>query len=87
MIKSKILDILGDVGREVDRAVSKHGPLKSLHEAHSVILEEMDEFWEQVKKNPYKMGPSEQEFRRDNIKEELIQIAAMCIRTLMDVEL
>ena len=78
---------LNDINNEVTRAVKLHGPLNSLHEAYSVILEEFDEFWEQVKVNPKKLDLDGQVKRSANMEVELIQIAAMCVRTLMDVEI
>jgi hypothetical protein len=86
--KWSILDgALEDIRNEVADAVNAHGPLQSLHEAHSVILEEFDEFWDQVKVNPKKLDLDGQIKRSANMKEELVQIAAMCVRTLMDVEI
>ena len=86
--KFAILDSsLEQIRNEVARAVNLHGPINSLHEAHSVIEEEFDEFWEQVKINPKKLDLDGQIKRSANMKEELVQIAAMCVRTLMDVEI
>ena len=65
---------------EFTSAASKHGPLNSLHEAYSVILEEVDELWEQVK--------LKQRLRNTaNIKTEFRQIAAMALRALVDINL
>jgi len=86
-MKYDLGNLLFDLGEEINLAVKTHGPLHSLHEAHSVILEEVEEFWDEVKINPKKLEPINQELRKKNIKKELIQIAAMCLRTLMDVEL
>lgn len=63
---------------EVERARTKHNPIHSVHEGYSVILEELEEFWEEVKKNS--------ELRDDrNMYYELVQIAAMAQRTAEDV--
>lgn len=80
-------EIAIDVKDEVLRATQLHGPLQSLHEAYGVIKEEFDEFWEQVKVNPKKLCDEAQQLRIENLREELIQIAAMCVRTIMDMEL
>lgn len=64
---------LKDVEAELERAESKHAPMNSLHEAYSVILEEVDELWDEVRKRSSKRKPK-------NIRLELIQIAAMCAR-------
>lgn len=62
---------------ELERACAKHPPLHSLHEAYAVILEEVEEFKAEVWK---------QTRARDAlaIHDELVQIAAMCARTVQD---
>ena len=72
--------ILDEIHSELIRANTLHPPFKSLHEAYAVILEEVDEFWDEVKK---KDGIRDKE----NIKSELIQICAMCIKTIENFEL
>lgn len=64
--------------RELERATKEYGPLINGHEAYAVILEELDEFWKEVKKKQ----PD-----RVNMRKELIQIAAMVKRTYMDLDL
>jgi len=69
---------LNAVADEVQRARSKHGPMSGRHEAYAVILEELDEFWDECKKkspDPYRL------------EEELIQVAAMACRALADLGL
>lgn len=68
---------LADVMSELDSAVHQFGPIKSLHEAYGVIAEEFREFEEHVFMNARK---------RDLIKtrNELKQLGAMAIRTMMD---
>ena len=65
---------------ECIRASDLHAPMNSAHEAYAVILEELDEFWEEVRKK--KECRSEEKMR-----EELIQIAAMAIRSMCDLSL
>lgn len=75
-----IEDALDAVEMETKRAVSLHGPMKSAHEAYGVILEELDEFWDEVKKK--------QSLRdKANMKKELIQVAAMAVRAIADLGL
>lgn len=64
---------------EYKRAIDQHGHFHSLHEAYGVILEEVDEFWDEVKK---RRG----ERNLENLKKELIQIAAMCQKLTVDIE-
>lgn len=68
------------VRSEHSRAVSNHVSLHSLHEGFAVILEELDELWEQVRKR---------DGDRNNaaILAELVQIAAMAARTAIDLDL
>lgn len=48
-----------------------HGP----HESYAVILEELDEFWDEVRG---------QNHDPDRMLKELIQVAAMCARAAED---
>ena len=69
---------LNAVADELQRARAKFGPMASTHEAYAVIKEEFDEFWEELrKKNP--------DF--SNMRDELIQVAAMAIRAAVDCKL
>lgn len=40
---------LEDVAAELEAARAKHAPMNSHHEAYAVILEELDEYWEEVR--------------------------------------
>jgi glycyl-tRNA synthetase beta subunit len=44
------------IEKEIERTESK-GDYNSLHEAYAVLLEEVDEFWDEVKKKPRKRCP------------------------------
>jgi NTP pyrophosphatase (non-canonical NTP hydrolase) len=66
------------VAKELHSSVEKHGHLQSLHEAFAVILEEVDELWEHVRKKTKQRDPEE-------ILEELVQIAAMAQKTAEDI--
>lgn len=70
MDKAALAAFLADVEREIRRSREQNGPFNSLHEAYAVILEELDELWKQVKRNPDKRD-------RGAIYGELVQIAAM----------
>lgn len=61
-----------DVAKEMNRADEAHGRhYASAHEAESVLREEMDEFWDEVKKKKRNPG---------RMYEELIQVAAVACR-------
>lgn len=72
--------ILDEIHSELIRSNKLHPQFKSLHEAYAVILEEVDEFWDEVKKKDVIRD-------KENIKSELIQICAMCVKTIENFEL
>lgn len=75
MTKQKALSLIAE---EMKTAIKKHPPMVSVHEGYAIILEEMDELWEEIKKKPSK--------RNINcLKEEAIQIGAMAARFLIDL--
>lgn len=78
--KDRIAEICRTVADEVWRASIQHKPMSSAHEAYSVIKEELDEFWDEVKKKS-------EERTRDALREELIQTSAMCVRAIHDLGL
>lgn len=63
---------------EVFRAAIFHGPSNSMHESYAVLLEELDEFWDEVKKK---------EPNLDNACVELVQIAAMACKAYEQIQL
>lgn len=63
---------------ELKIARSKHANLNSFHEGYSVILEELDELWEEIKKKSSLRD-------RALLQSELIQVAAMCQRFYEDL--
>ena len=61
---------------ELQRAVSLHGPMNSAHEGYAVLLEELDELWDEIKlKEPSK----------SRMRTEAIQVAAMALRFVRDM--
>jgi hypothetical protein len=59
---------------ELERSTNKFGPFNSTHEGYAVIKEELDELWDEIKKN----GSSER------LHKEATQVAAMAVRFLID---
>lgn len=61
---------------ELDRATEVHGAFNSAHEGYAVLLEEVEELWDDIKKGngTTHRGAS-----------EAVQTAAMAIRYLMDI--
>lgn len=68
------------VQRELERQEKSFPGRKvaSMHEAYGVLLEEVDEFWDEVKKKPTKRVPSE-------VLTELVQISAYCSRIAVEL--
>ncbi len=65
------------VRAELARARKKYPkPLNSHHEAYAVVLEELQEAWEEVRKH---------EADPERIRAELVQVAAMCAMWVEDV--
>lgn len=79
--------LCNEVNNEVRRACQLFSPIYSLHEGMAVISEEMDEFWELVKQNPNKLTEQDKQQRILRLRKELIQVAAMAVRTALDMEL
>ena len=66
------------IRKEYSRAISKFPKFHNAHEGYAVLLEEVDELWENVKLNQKK------ENRNLLIREEAIQVSAMAIRLIID---
>jgi hypothetical protein len=73
------------VDEEVARARAKHAPIHSLHEGYAVLLEELDEFWEEVRAWRGGALPEPDEAQRDRARRELVQVAAMARRVYEDL--
>lgn len=69
----KISQVMSLVEAELRRATDKFGPFHSPHEGYAVILEELDEMWDEVKGNQPKLAVL-----------EAIQVAAMAARFVVD---
>lgn len=67
-------DLLSDVRDELICAVAKFKDFNSAHEGHSILREEVDEMWEEIRAN-----------RLLGARREALQVAAMALRFLLDV--
>lgn len=76
----RLASVMLDVAAEVETASARHRSLASSHEAYAVILEELDEFWEEVRKKRSERDPAAMAL-------ELRQVAAMAVRTILDLRL
>lgn len=68
--------VLREVHTEAHRAMEKHAPMHSAHEGISVLREELDELWDEVKAD---------RGYQDSARKEAIQIAAMAVRYVLNV--
>ncbi len=68
--------VLAAIRVELSRAVKKHGPMASPHEGYAVIKEELDELWDEVKRD---------RGRQKSAFDEAIQVAAMGVRYVADL--
>jgi hypothetical protein len=72
----RLLHILAKVEAEYQAAIAKFPvPFRSSHEGYAVILEEMDELWEDIKAGRYQQAQLEAK-----------QVAAMAVRFMMDCD-
>jgi hypothetical protein len=69
--------VLRAIEAEVQRAMKKHDPMNSAHEGYAVLQEEVDELWDEIKAD---------NGRSPAAMEEAIQVAAMAVRYIVDLE-
>lgn len=70
-------DPVTPVLQELHRASLIYPPFTSAHEGYAVLLEEVDELWDEIKKSPKKRDPNK-------LREEAVQVAAMALRFVQD---
>lgn len=80
MVQDATVKLAEEVRKELLRSQGLHSPMNSAHEALAVIEEEIDEF----KKEVYK---KREQRDKDKMREELVQTAAMCMRSILDLNL
>jgi NTP pyrophosphatase (non-canonical NTP hydrolase) len=69
--------LIEEVLTEINKAKLKHGtaPFNSTHEGYAVLLEEVEELWQEIKSDN----------RSGNMRKEAIQVAAMILRFLAEL--
>jgi NTP pyrophosphatase (non-canonical NTP hydrolase) len=66
-------EAMDSIRAEVERATAKFPAFNSSHEGFAVLMEEVDELWDDVKAND-----------SDHAADEAVQVGAMAARFLMD---
>lgn len=69
----EIESIITEIKTEYERSKKLYNDFNSNHEAYAVILEELDEVWDEIKKTKEIRG-------NENIHKELIQVGAMVVK-------
>lgn len=70
-------DAIAEIVTELHLVQAKFPRFNSGHEAYAVILEELDELWEEIKARPKTVSFA--------ARAEAIQVAAMALRFLVDL--
>lgn len=76
-------NVATEILKEVAQSRDLHGGHTSIHESMGIILEEWDEYKDEVKLHNPRKGPDRD--RRQQIRKELIDIAASCLKAVVDV--
>lgn len=71
---NRLAEALDEVETEYLSARIKHSPMRGPHEGYGVLMEEVDEFWDEVKANNPQAA-----------RKEIIQVAAMALAYLIEV--
>jgi hypothetical protein len=78
MCDPRAVAAINQVIDECSRATSRYGPMRSAHEGFAILLEEVDELWDEVKKNDKTRSHAK-------MMTEAKQVAAMALRFLVDI--
>ena len=74
-LKAEASEIAGEMIQEFMEATEKFGRFNSLHEGYAVILEELEELWDNIKANA----------DINLTRKEAIQVGAMAMRFVYDL--
>lgn len=75
-LEQRIDEALAQVKREIMRAKAKHpGDFHGPHEAYGILLEEVDELWDEIKADHYD----------GSAQTEAMQAAAMAVRYMVEI--
>lgn len=74
-----VLVVTNDIHEELKKAITEHSLFSSAHEGYAVLLEELDELWDEVKKKSHKRNIK-------NMWTEAVQVAAMAMKFVMSLD-
>ena len=72
-------ELAQEIDDEVGRAARHGEKFASLHEAYAVILEELDEIWDETRLKRKNRSA-------ENLRKEFIQLAAMAVKSINSFE-
>jgi hypothetical protein len=72
-------ELAEQLDNSLHKAITKHAPMNSAHEGYAVILEELDELWDEVKA----WQPTSDNMPQ--MRKEALHVAAMALRFIKDV--
>jgi len=67
--------VFDELKRELAEATENFPPMRSPHEGWAILREEVDEMWDEIKRNDF-----------DGALEEALQVAAMAVRYISDLQ-
>jgi len=70
------LEVFQAIDRELNFAVENFPRMVSYHEGFAILLEEVDELWDEIK---------QKELSQAEVRKEAVQVACMAIRFLLDL--
>ena len=76
MDKQHLEIIMAEVMEELAQAANRFDSFNNAHEGYAVILEELDELWDEIKAN----APMKRQ------RKEAVQVAAMAVRFIYDLD-
>lgn len=72
-------NLLNEIKKEYEFANKKFPLFNSYHEGYAVLKEEVEEMWEEIKHDKV----DNKQARKERIKKEIIQVAAMALKLLI----
>ena len=69
-------DVMALIEESLEKAQAKHAPMHGPHEGYAVILEELDELWEEIRAQVHDKA---------KMKKEALHVAAMAARFVLDL--